>query len=205
MMEKPKIWFVMKIWFVIVILIVAAAGVIYLTTQKAEAPSSANVIDQGHKPESRSTKDFAWFKNWEQLDLPIVKKFYQRYTAYEMQVLWDVKLFAKFGNYEGREHAETVYPWDMYIARLLELGHPFLDFSDYESALETRMCILIPTRTYWRTMNRTEREAYLSVRGLPSDTLWETYQEYLIKQIVVYCINRWRSGGMDPFSKHGNN
>ncbi|MYF56394.1 hypothetical protein F4225_11750 [Candidatus Poribacteria bacterium] len=74
-----------------------------------------------------------------------------------------------------------------------------MDFSDYESALETRMCILTPARTYWRTLNTLEREAYLNTQGLPPDTSWETYQAYLIKQRVVYRINWWRSGGMDPF------
>ena len=189
---------------VIVLLIGAAAGVIYLRTQKAEEPSSANVIDQGHNTESRSAKNFAWFKHWDQLNLPVVKEFYQRYTSTEIQVLWDVKLFAKFGNYEGKEHAETVYPWDVYITRLLELGHPFLDFSDYESALDTRMGILMPTQTYWRTMDTSVREAYLNAHGLPPNTTWETYEAYLIKQIVVSRINWWRSGGMDPFSMRGN-
>ncbi len=199
MMEKPKIW------FVIVILIVAAAGVIYLSIQKAGAPPSANVIDKGHNPELRSATGFAWFKHWDQLNLAVVKKFYQRYTVDEMQILWDVQLLDKSGNYEGKEYADTVYPWEAYLTRLLELGHPFLDFSDYESALDTRMGILIPTRTYWHTITTIEREAYMNARGLPPDTTWESYQEYLIKQIVVTRINWWRSGGMDPFSKHGNN
>ena len=198
-MEKPKIW------FVIGMLIVAATSVIYLIGQKTEAPSSVNVIDPGHTPELRSGTGFAWFKHWDQLDLAIVKRFYQRYTLDEMQILWSVKLLTKYGNYAGKAYADTAYPWETYLTRLLELGHPFLDFSDYESALDTRTSILIPTRTYWHAMNKTERIADMSARGLPPDTTWETYQEYLIKQIAVYRINWWRSGGMDPFSKHGNN
>ncbi len=189
------------IQFVIVIISVATVCSIYFRTQKAEAPSPLNVTEQEHHLELDSVKGFAWYKHWDELNLATVKKYYQRYTIDEMRVLWDVKLHDKFGNYSGKTHAETVYPWDAYLARLLELGHPFFDFSDYESALDTRMGLLIPARTYWQTMNRDERDVYINTFGLSPDTTWKMCEEALIKQIVVYRINWWRSGGMDPFSK----
>ena len=185
----------------IALFIVVIVGIIYLSAQKEEAPSSTDVSKQGHNPKLQSVKGFAWFKHWDELDLVVIKKYYQRYTVDEMRILWDTKLHAKYSNYEGKEYADTVYPWGKYLARLLELGYPFVDFSDYESVLDTRMCILIPTRIYWHTMNTDERGEYLSVRGLSPDTTWEMYEESLIKQIVVYRINWWRSGGLDPFSK----
>ena len=185
----------------IALFIVVIVGIIYLSAQKAEAPPSTDVSKQGHNPELQSVKGFAWFKHWDELDLVVIKKYYQRYTVAEMRIIWDAKLHAKYDNYEGKEHADTVYLWDAYLARLLELGHPFVDFSDYENALDARMCTLIPIRTYWHTMNTSIRDEYLKVRGLPSDTTWEMYEESLIKQVVVCHINWWRSGGLDPFSK----
>lgn len=192
-MAKPKIW------FIIVMLIVAAIGIIYLSTQQIKDPLSANVNEQSHTPDLRNSNGFKWFQHWDELDLNIVQNYYQRYTLDEMHLLWHAKLFYKYGNHPSRVDADTFYPWDRYIEQLLELGHPFLDFSDYESALETRMCVLVPTYTYWWTLNTSERETYLNTQGLPPGTPWETYQEYLMKQSVVYRINWWRSGGMDPF------
>ena len=192
-MEKPKIC------FGIGMLIVAAIGIIYLSTQLIIAPTTTNVNEQSHTPEFRNSNGFKWFKHWDELNLCAVKNFYQRYTLDEMQILWDEKLLYGYGNHPSRADADTLYPWDRYIEQLLEFGYPFLDFSDYESALETRMCVLIPTCTYWQTLNTSERKTYLNTQGLPPDTAWETYQEYLMKQSVVYRINWWRSGGMDPF------
>ena len=192
MMEKPKIC------FGIVMLIVAAIGVIYISTQHTKVPPSADVNAQPHTPEVRDLKGFKWFKHWDELNLDVIKKFYQRYTRNEMHILWHDKLFSQYGN-QQQSSADTVYPWDGYIAQLLEFGHPFMDFSDYESALDTLRSVLIPARTYWQTLTTTERETYLSARRLPPNTSWETYQASLIKQCVVYRINWWRSGGIDPF------
>ena len=192
-MKKPKIWCAIGILIIIVI------GVVYLFTQKIAGPTSANVNAQARTPELRDINGFMWFKHWDEINLDVVKEFYQRYTLDEMQILWHGKLFNKYGNWERLTDAGTFSPWNVYLERLLELGHPFLDFSDYESALETRMCVLAPTHTYWRTLNITERETYLNARGLSPNTTWETYEVYLIKQSVVYRINWWRSGGIDPF------
>ena len=78
---------------VIVVLIVAAIGIIYLSTQKTDTTSSENVIKQGFSPELRNVQDFAWFKHWDQLYLAVVKRYYQRYTVAEMRILWNEKLF----------------------------------------------------------------------------------------------------------------
>ncbi len=187
--------------FVIVIFSVVTVCSIYIRTQKAEvpSPSSETPMDQEHTLDIRGATGFSWFRHWEDLDLATVKRFYQRYTVDEMRMLWDVKLQDKFGNYAGKALADTVYPWDTYLTRLMELGHPFIDFSDYESALDTQMGLLLPARTYWQTMNRDERDVYINTFGLSQDTTWEAYEEYLIKQRVVYRINWWRSGGIDPF------
>lgn len=179
----------------------AIVSIFYLSDQKTDAPLLTDVSRQGYNSELGNAKGFAWFKHWDELDLAEVKKYYQRYTVTEMRIIWDEKLHAKYGNYEGKEYADVVYPWDTYLARLLELGHPFVDFSDYESALDARMCTLIPARTYWHIINTVERTASLTARGLPPGTTWEIYEESLIKQIVVCRINWWRSGGMGPFSK----
>ena len=189
----------LKLFLGIGILIVAVIGVIYLSTQQIKSSPFANTNEHPHNPEFNNTNGFKWFKHWDELNLRAVKNFYQRYTPDEMHILSHEKLFYKYGNHPSRTDTDTLYPWDSYIEMLLEFGYPFLDFSDYESALETRMSVLIPTFTYWHAMNTSDREAYLNVHGLPPDTPWETYQEYLIKQSVVYRINWWRSGGIDPF------
>ncbi len=186
---------------VIVLFMLVIVGIVYLSAQKTDTPSLIDITEQERNHELRSVKKFAWFKHWDQLDLAIVKRYYQRYTVAEMRIIWDEKMHAKSGNFEGREHADAVYPWDTYLTRLLELGYPFVDFSDYENALYTRMCILIPTRTYWHTINISAKGEYLKVRGLSADTTWTTYEESLIKKIVVCRINWWRSGGIDPFSE----
>lgn len=185
----------------IALLMLAIVGIFYLSAQKTDAPSLTDVSRQVRNSELRNATGFAWFKQWDELDLVVVKRYYQRYTVTEMRTLWDEKLHAKSGNYERKEYADTVYPWGTYLARLLELGCPFVDFSDYENALDARMCALIPTRIYWDAMNTDEKAAYLTARGLPPGTTWEIYEESLIKQIVVCRINWWRSGGIDPFSK----
>ncbi len=186
---------------VIALLMLAIVGTIYRSAQKTDAPLLTGVSRQVRNSELRKAKGFAWFKQWDELDLAEVKRYYQRHTVSEMRIIWDEKLPAESGNYERKEYAGALYPWDAYLARLLELGYPFVDFSDYENALDTLMCTLIPTRIYWDAMNTDEKAAYLTARGLPPGTTWEIYEEALIKQIVVYRINWWRSGGIDPFSK----
>ena len=107
----------------------------------------------------------------DQLDLAAIKRDYQPYTLTEMREMWNEKLIAKYGGHERLKQAigdaDHVYPLDKYLARMLELGRPFADFSDYENALTEQRIWLFSTRVYWESMNTSERGAYLERRGLP--------------------------------------
>ena len=144
-----------------------------------------------------------WIKHWDELDLAAIKREYQPYTVAEMREMWNDKLLAKYGGHERLKQAigeaDNVYPQDTYLARMLELGRPFVDFSDYEDALTDQRIELFSTRVYWGNMTVQERVEYLERRGLSSDATWEMYEETLLKNAVVYSINFWRSKEQDPY------
>lgn len=152
---------------------------------------------------SRTVEKFQWVKHWDQLDLAAIKRDYQPYTLTEMREMWNEKLIAKYGGHERLKQAigdaDHVYPLDKYLARMLELGRPFADFSDYENALTEQRIWLFSTRVYWESMNTSERGAYLERRGLPTHATWAVYEEVLLKNDVVYSINFWRSKEQDSY------
>ncbi len=141
--------------------------------------------------------------HWEELDLASIKKDYQSYTVAEMTDMWHNQLITKYGSSEEfvcmMQKVDNVYPRDLYLARLLELGRPFVDFSDYEDVLTEQRLWLFSMRNYWVCMNAAERGVYLEQHGLPPDAAWETYEEVLLKNAVVDSINFHRSIERDPY------
>lgn len=139
------------------------------------------------------SEKFQWVQHWDEIDLAAVKRNYQPYTVAEMYDMWNDKLIARYGGYERFKQAigeaYAVYPQDTFLASLLKLGRPFIDFSDYENALTEQRCWMYSTRVYWESMNAVERTEYLERHGLPLDTKWDMYEETLLKYIVVYSIN----------------
>ncbi|MDE0481771.1 MAG: hypothetical protein OXI67_04240 [Candidatus Poribacteria bacterium] len=193
----------MKKWVIFIIIalfIVAAAVSLYLPA------TSVNVPDSSCTPlELPATVKFQGVQHWDQLDLAAIKRDYQPYTVAEMREMWEAKLIVKYGGAERLKQAvgeaNHVYPQDMYLARMLELGRPFVDFSDYEDALTDQRIRLFSMRMYWNSMSTTERAIYLKRQGLPPDATWNIYEETLLKNDVVDSINFWRSKELDPYIK----
>lgn len=150
-----------------------------------------------------SSEKFQWVQHWNEIDIAAVKRNHQPYTVAEMSEMWNDKLIAKYGGAEKLKQAigeaYAVYPQDTFLARLLKLGRPFIDFSDYEDALTKQRCWVYSTRVYWESMNAVERTKYLERRRLPLDTKWDMYEETLLKNIVVYSINFRRAIEQDPY------
>ncbi|MDE0088623.1 MAG: hypothetical protein OXU23_23075 [Candidatus Poribacteria bacterium] len=193
----------MKKWIIFIIIaffIVAAAVSLYLPATSVNVPDSSCST-----PELPTAEKFQWVQHWDQLDLAAIQRDYQPYTVAEMREMWEAKLLAKYGGAERLKQAigeaDHVYPQDMYLARMLELGRPFVDFSDYEDALTDQRIRLFSTWVYWNTMRVAERSTYLEQRGLLPGTAWETYEEMLLKNDVVDSINFWRSKELDPYIK----
>ena len=147
---------------------------------------------------SRSVEKFRWVQHWDQLDLTTVKKEYQPYTIAEMREMWDEKLVTKYGGVAIGK-VDEYYPQERYLARMFELGRPFVDFTDYKDALTEQRICLFSARVYWESMNTDERGVYLQHRGFPPNATWEMCEETLLKNDVVYSINLWQSKQQDPY------
>lgn len=110
-----------------------------------------------------------------------------------MRHMWHTRLIdTYFGNDAYKEviaEVDKLYPHDTYVARLLELGSPFVDFSDYENALIVQRLQLFSTRLYWEILSSSQRRVYLQQRGVPPETTWHAYEEILIKNDIVYSLN----------------
>ena len=191
----------MRRWMILVIIgffILAIVMSFYLSAMPLDVTDSSRSTS-----ELPAVEKFRWVQHWDQLDLAAVKRHYQPYTLTEMREMWNQKLVVKYGGAKRLQQAigqaDDVYPRDTYLARMLELGRPFVDFSDYEDALTEQRIWLFSTRVYWDSMNTAERSMYLERQGLPPDTTWETYEETLLKNDVVYSINFWRSKEQDPY------
>lgn len=156
-----------------------------------------------YKSGSRSTEKSQWITQWDELDIAVVKRRYQPHTVAKMQEMWHEKLIDKYGGAERFKQAigkaDDVYPQDTYLARMLDFGRPFVDFSDYENALTEQRIGVASTRIYWENMSTDERSRYLEQRGVPSDATWEMVEETLLKDDVVQSVNFWRSKQQDPY------
>ncbi len=148
-------------------------------------------------------EEFQWYRHWDEIDLSTIKRDYQPFTVPEMQEMWSDELIIKYGGSErfGQSigKAVDVYPQNTFLARMLELGRPFVDFSDYEDTLTNQRVTLYSTRVYWESMSAAERAIYLAQRGFPPDATWEHYEEVLLKNEVVHSINFWLSIEQDPY------
>lgn len=148
-------------------------------------------------------EEFQWVRYWDEIDIDVIKRDYQPFTLAEMQEMWSDELIIKSGGSErfvqSIGKAVDVYPQNTFLARMLELGRPFVDFSDYEDALTNQRITLYSTRVHWESMSAAERATYLEQRGLPPDATWEHYEEVLLKDEVVHSINFRLSIEQDPY------
>ena len=188
---------------IIGLFIVAVVVFLYLPASPAGfAYRSRNV------PELLTLGNTQWVQHWNELDIAAVRSEYQPYSVMEMREMWDDKLLMKHDGSEGFKHVmeqtNTVYPVDTYLARMLKLGRPFVDFSDYEDALLYHRFWLYSTRLYWYSLSTAEKSASLQRNGLPTGGTWAVYEEVLLKTDVVYGINFWRSKALDPYIKVTN-
>ena len=142
-----------------------------------------------------------WITDWENLDLPAVKRTYQPYTVVQMHDLWHQQLLVKYGHSESfvdmMSDLDKIYPPDIFLARMLALGSPFIAFSDYEKALTEQRRYLYSTRLYWDILDISKRREYVSHRGLPSDTSWEVLEADILKSEVINSLNYWLSEEFD--------
>lgn len=147
--------------------------------------------------------DERWITQWDQLHITTVRSDYQPYTVAEMNELWQTQLLDRYGYSEEfvgmMQKIDQVYPQDAYLSKMLELGRPFIDFSDYETALTEQRRWLYATRLYWDVMNTKQRCDYLLNRGLPCDATWDMLEDSILKNDVVNSLNFWRSKEIDPY------
>ena len=161
----------MRRWMILVIIgffILAIVMSFYLSAMLLDVTDSSRSTS-----ELPAVEKFRWVQHWDQLNLAAIKRDYQPYTVAGMREMWNEKLIAKYGGAERLQQAigqvDDVYPRDTYLARMLELGRPFVDFSDYEDALTDQRIWLFSTRMYWNSMSTAEKAAYLERQGLPPD------------------------------------
>ena len=153
---------------------------------------------------SRTSTDIEalWGRHWDEIDISVIKRDYQPWTATQMHDMWEQKLTEKYGGTEKIKQItgviDELYPPRAYIARMLQLGRPFVDFADYENALLEQRKWLFSTRVHWESLNTEQRETFLQQRGLPGEAKWQDYEEAHLKNDVVYSINFWRSKEQDP-------
>ena len=147
--------------------------------------------------------EYPWIRHWDEIDLSTIKRDYQPFTVAEMQEMWHDELIFKYGGAERLKQsigkAVDVYPQNTFLARMLELGRPFIGFSDYENALTNQRITLYSTRAYWESLSAAERAIYLAQRGFPPDATWEQYEEVLLKNEVVHSINFLLAIEQDPY------
>ncbi len=164
---------------------------------------SSNSSQDASQRRSHISEKPQWVQHWDEIDLAAIKRDYQPYTVAEMCDMWNDKLIARYGGYERFKQAigeaDAVYPKETFLAKMLEFGRPFIDFSDYEDALTEQRCWVYSTRVYWESMNAVERTKYLERHGLPLGTKWDMSEETLLKIIVVYSINFRRAIEQDPY------
>ena len=186
----------------ILLIIIGLLIVAVVMSRYFRAPSVGLAYRSRSAPELLTSGKSQWVQYWNELDIAAVRSEYQPYSVMEMREMWDDKLLTKHDGSEGFKHvmeqADAVYPVDTYLARMLKLGRPFVDFSDYEDALLYHRLWLYSTRLYWYSLSTAEKSASLQRHGLPTDTTWAVYEEVLLKTDVVYGINFWRSKALDP-------
>ena len=149
---------------------------------------------------------------WEALDLAAIKRKYQPYTIAEMREIWDGKYrqhCGPFGNFPPGESpvekADSIYPRDEWLKRSLDLGRPFVTFSDYRNTLGSREGF-IRQREKWEAegefvpYSRNER---ITALQLPPDTTWEEYIDVSLKFTIVGRVNILRAKEADPSIQGG--
>lgn len=174
-------------------------------TYKAPEPSTdtsqPKVIPEAKHPIQRA---------WDALDLAAIKRKYQLYTIAEMREMWDGKYrqhCGPFGNFPPGESpvekADSVYPRDEWLKRLLDLGRPFVTFSDYRNALGSRIGFN-QQREWWAGPEFVySRDVKINALHLPADTTWEEYMDMSLKFGIVGRVNFLRAKEADPSIQGG--
>lgn len=147
---------------------------------------------------------------WEALDLAAIKRKYQPYTIAEMREMWDGKYLqhcGPFGNFPPGESpvekADNVYPRDEWLERALNLGRPFVTFSDYRNALGSRIGFN-RQREWWAGPEFVySRDVKINTLHLLPDTTWEEYIDMSLKFGIVHRVNFLRAKEADPSIQGG--
>ena len=177
----------------------------YLHTYKRpESPTGTTqhkVVPEAKHPIQRA---------WERLDLAAIKRKYQPYSIVEMREMWDGKYrqhCGPFGNFppgeSSVEKADSVYPRNEWLKRALELGHPFVTFSDYRNVLGSRAGFNRQRERWAGSEFVYSRDVKFNALHLPSDTTWEEYIDASLKFAIVGRINFLRAEEVDPTIQGG--
>ena len=175
----------------------------HLHTYKLSEPPKEIAEPSDNNPEISIEKKSPWVQQWEKLDLAAIKKDYQPYTVTKMLEMWDPKLLDSFGPNPPADiiasvaEADRVYPRAAYLARMLELGRPFVHLKDYEHAMVLRR-ILLKERKELDNMDASEKIEYFERRGLPPDATWDVYEDYKLKRDVVHNARFHRAWDANP-------
>ena len=129
-------------------------------------------------------------KAWEKLDLVTIKRDRQPYSIKEMNDMWWSELYGKQNKW-----IEDIYPRDEWLQRYMDLGYPFLDISNYKTALYQRKELERRREEFHNSEpidpedpDYTHKIRALRWIGIPTEThiSWEEYEKNFMKRKVVY-------------------
>ena len=142
---------------------------------------------------------------WEHLDLAAIKRDYQKYTIAEMRKMWDADFrqhCGPFGNFPPGESsvelADKHYSRNEWLEHLLALGYPFVTFSHYRNALESRSGFLRQLQNWDAGPGEINNTRRLKIYHLPPETPWEDYMNFCLKFTIVSRIKYLRAKEADP-------
>ena len=181
----------------------------HLHTYELPEPPEKIPGQNGNNAEVPIVKKSPWVQQWEKLDLAAIKRDYQPYTVAEMRKMWDQKLLDEYTSnnissavMEKVTAADTAYPLDEYLARMLRLGFPFVNLPSYRIAFQERISLLF-RQEEWYGMDTYERSEYLEKRGLPADATWEVCEDHFLKRQVVHSVKLRRAWDVNPSLEGG--
>ena len=162
------------------------------------------------KPKPVSETDHPIQRAWKAFDLAAIKRKYQPYTIAEMREMWDDNYHqhcGPFGNFPPGESpvekADNVYPRDEWLERALDLGHPFVTFSDYRNILGSRIGFNRQRERWAGPEFIYSRDVEVNALHLSPDTTWEEYIDMSLKFGIVGRINFLRAKEADSSIRGG--
>ena len=122
--------------------------------------------------------------DWERIDIDTVKMKYQPYSLDEMQEKWSSRYNSDTPS-SRRDKLDKAYPPSNWLKRNLNLGQPFLNYSDYQTVLQRRIYML-NRRELWRVVSSKDREAMRKSLQLPPKiNTWKEYEDAYLKFWIV--------------------